>query len=67
MVEHKLIPARARSIGHQLRQAGLQTVWAPSCQDLIPGGHAGVGVISLHAAPASALSLVTQEFRSFFA
>ena len=44
IAEHRLIPARARSVGHQLRRAGFHSVWAPACQDTIPGGHAGVGV-----------------------
>ena len=43
VAEHRLIPARARSVGHQLRKAGFHSVWAPACQDSIPGGHAGVG------------------------
>ena len=30
MAEHRLIPARARSIGHQRRRAERQSVWAPS-------------------------------------
>ena len=51
VAEHRLIPARAVSIGHQLRKAGLHSVWAPACQNQIPGGHAGVGVISLLGAP----------------
>ena len=51
VAEHRLIPARARSVGHQLRKAGFHSVWAPACQDSIPGGHAGVGVVSLGGAP----------------
>ena len=47
VAEHRLIPSRARSIGHQLRMAGHHSIWAPACQDKIAGGHAGVGVISL--------------------
>ena len=47
-------------------KAGLQSVWAPACQDQFPGGHAGVGVISLHGAPLCAPSLVTPEFPEFF-
>ena len=35
LAEHKLIPARAWSSGHQLRKAGRQSVWAPACQDEI--------------------------------
>ena len=30
-------------------EAGLQSVWSPACQDQVPGGHAGVGVVSLGA------------------
>ena len=49
--EHRLIPARVRSVGHQLRAA----VWAPACQDHIVGGHAGVGIVSPGGAPLAAL------------
>ena len=51
--EHRLVPARARTVTTQLRQARRSSVWAPSCQDVTPCGHAGVGVISLHGAPLS--------------
>ena len=54
------------SVGHQLRRADRQSVWAPSCQDHFSGGHAGVGVISLCGAPLSAPSLVTPEFKEYF-
>ena len=30
VAEHRLIPSRARSIGHSLRRAGHQSVWAPA-------------------------------------
>ena len=66
VAEHRLIPARARSVGHQLRKAGFHSVWAPACQDSIPGGHAGVGVVSLGGAPLALPSFVTPEFREFF-
>ena len=66
VAEHRLIPARVRSVGHQLRVAGFQSVWAPACQDLVAGGHAGVGVVSLGGAPLAAPSLVTSEFREFY-
>ena len=66
VAEHRLIPARARSVGHQLRKAGFHSVWAPACQDSIPGGHAGVGVVSLGCSPMALLSFVTPEFREFF-
>ena len=48
VAEHRFIAARARSIGHQLRKAGPQSLWAPASQDQIAGGHVGWGVISLH-------------------
>ena len=66
VAEHRLIPSRARSIGHQLRMAGHHSIWAPACQDKIAGGHAGVGVISLGGAPLSLPSLVTPQFQEFF-
>ena len=50
VAEHRLVAARARTVTTQLRQARCSSVWAPSCQDVTPGGHAGVGVISLHGA-----------------
>ena len=66
--EHRLIPARARSIRHQLRKADRHSVWAPAaCQNQLSGGHAEVGVISLAGAPLSGPSLVTTDFKSFSA
>ena len=50
IAEHRLVPARARTVTTQLRHSRRSSVWAPSCQDVTPGGHAGVGVISLHGA-----------------
>ena len=38
VAEHRLIPARVRSVGHQLRKADCHSVWAPACQDQISGG-----------------------------
>ena len=64
VAEHRLIPARARSIGHQPRKADRQSVWACAGQDQLSGGHTGVGVISLSGAPLSAPSLVTLSFGS---
>ena len=43
VAEHRLIPWRARSVGHFLRKAGHQSVWSPACQDRVAG--AGVGVV----------------------
>ena len=57
VAEHRIISARVRSVGHQLRAA----VWAPACQDHNVGGHAGVGVVSPGGAPPAALLV----FRSF--
>ena len=61
IAEHRLVPARARTVTTQLRQARRSSVWAPSCQDVTPGGHAGVGVISLHGAP----TFSSHPFRPF--
>ena len=66
VAEHRLLPARARSVGHQLRKAVYHSVWAPACQDSVPGGHAGVGVVSLGGAHLALPSFVTSEFREFF-
>ena len=60
------IPARARTVTTQLRQARRSSVWAPSCQDVTPGGHAGVGVINLHGTPLSLPTLFDPSFKEFF-
>ena len=62
VAEHRLIPSRARSVGHQLRKDGHHSVWAPACQDRVAGGYAGVGVISLGGAPLTLPSFITHEF-----
>ena len=66
VAEHRLIPARARNVTTQLRKARRPSVWAPSCQDVTPGGHAGVGVISLRGAPLSLPTLFDPSFKEFF-
>ena len=66
VAEHRLIPARARSIGLQLRKAGYQSVWAPACQDQVAGGHAGVGIVSLGGAPLASPTLAAPGFQDFF-
>ena len=66
IAEHRLVPARARAVTTQLRQARRSSVWAPSCQDVTPGGHAGVGVISLHGASLSLPTLLDPSFKEFF-
>ena len=38
VADHRLIPARARSICHQLRKAGYQSVWSLACQDQVCWG-----------------------------
>ena len=58
VAEHRLV-----TITTQLRQARRSSVWAPSCQDVTPGGHAGVGVISLHGAPLSLPTLLDSSFQ----
>ena len=66
VAEHRLVPARARNVTTQLRRARRSSVWAPSCQDVTPGGHAGVGVISLHGASLSLPTLFDPSFKEFF-
>ena len=66
VAEHRLVPARARTVTTQLRQVRRSYVWAPSCQDVTPGGHAGVGIISLHGAPLSLPTLLDSSFKEFF-
>ena len=52
MVEHRLVPAFARSVSNDLRiNCRASSVLAPACQESVPGGHAVVGVVSLHSAP----------------
>ena len=66
VAEHRLIPSRARSVCHQLRKAGHQSVWSPACQDQVAGGHAGVGVVSLGGASVSLCPpLLLLSLRSF--
>ena len=66
VAEHRLIPARARNVTTQLRKVRRSSVWAPSCQVVTPGGHAGVGVISLHGAPLALPTLFDPSFKEFF-
>ena len=66
VAEHRSTPSRARSVCHQLRKAGQQSVWSPACQDRVAGGHAGVGVVSLAGATLYLPSIVTPQFKEFF-
>ena len=64
VVEHRLIPARARSECDRLRRKGLASIWAPACQDSSHVGNAGVG--SLTGAPVALPSFATSQFKVFF-
>ena len=66
VAEHRLVPARARNVTTQLRKTRRSSVWAPSCQDVTPGGHAGVGVISLYGASLSLPTFFYPSFKEFF-
>ena len=66
VAEHRLVPARAPNVTTQLRRARRSSVWAPSCQDVTPRGHAGVGVISLYGTPLSLPTLFDPSFKEFF-
>ena len=59
IAEHRLVPARARTVRRS-------SVWAPSCQNVAPGGHAGVSVINLHGASLSLPTLFDPSFKEFF-
>ena len=41
-------------------------MWAPACQDSIPGGHAGVGVVRLKCSPLTLPTFSTPEICEFF-
>ena len=64
--EHRLVPSRTRSVSHELRKAGHQSVWSLACLDQVAGDHAGVGVVSLGGPSLSLPSFVTPQFQEFF-
>ena len=66
VVEHRLVPARARSEGKRLLQAGIRSVWAPASLEGRHVGQAGVGVVSLSGAHISLPSIATFGFSEFF-
>ena len=66
VAEHRLLPSWARSVCHQMLNAGYQSVWSPACHHHVAGGHAGVGVVSLGGASLSPPSFVTSQFKEFF-
>ena len=57
VAEHRLIPAWARSIGHQLRRAHCQSVWIKFLEGVLVWG-----VISLGGAPSLPRLLLPLEF-----
>ena len=66
VAEHRLIPSRARSVCHQLRKAGHQSVWAPACQAQVAGGHAGgLGLLVLLVPPSLSHPLSLLSLWSF--
>ena len=65
LVEHRLIPARARSEGARLRRAGQLSICSPASQDSGHVGHAGIGVVSLRGAPLSLSTFATTYFIIF--
>ena len=48
VVEDLLVPAVTNDLGVNSRGS---SVWALACQESVPGGHAGVGAVSLRGAP----------------
>ena len=66
VVEHRLVPARARSEGKMLLHAGVRSVWAPASLEGWHVGHAGVGVVSLRGASISLPTFATVGFSEFF-
>ena len=66
VVEHRLVPARARSECRRLRDRGISSVWSPASQEFSPVGNAGVGVVALRGAPLALPTLATSEFERFF-
>ena len=66
VVEHRLVPARARSECRRLRDKGISSVWSPASQEFSPVGNAGVGVLSLRGAPLALPTFATSEFEKFF-
>ena len=64
VVEHRLVPARARSEGKRLLLAGVRSVWAPASLEGGHVGHACVGVVSLRGPLSLCLLLLLLSFSS---
>ena len=57
---------RLRDVATQFHPAGVSCVCAVACQDVTLGGHAGVGVVSLHGASLSLPTFATLSFSDSF-
>ena len=66
VVEHRLVPARARGECRRLRDKGISSIWAHASQEFSPVGNAGVGVVALRGAPLALPTIATLEFERFF-
>ena len=53
VVEHRLVPAGARSEGKRLLKGGARSIWAPASLEGRHVGQAGVGVVCLRGTPIS--------------
>ena len=60
VVEDWLVPAVTNDLRVNSRGS---SVWAPACQESVPGGHAGVGAVSLRGAPFTRPSFCTPGFQ----
>ena len=66
VVEHRLIPARARSEWDRLKRKGCCFYLGSGCQDSSHVGNAGVGVLSMRDAPVALPSFATAQLKWFF-
>ena len=66
VVEHPLIPARARSEWSRLKAKGLASIRSPASQDSSHVGNAGVGVVCMRGALVALPSFATALFRRVF-
>ena len=66
VVEHRLIPARARRVWARLRTNGLASFWAPASQDSTHVGNPGVGVVCTRGALIGLPTSATAQFQRLF-